>query len=241
MTFSLTRDALERERILNGTFVIRPAYEGHPVFDSAEVRAMLELWEKVRGRGVPGRVGSEAATAIRAPHRLAHAAWRKLTIRGTASPRWALRSFFEAESLPTNRISLSRERDTLGRPLPSIEWRLSDLDVKSMRRGFHLLDGELRRAGLGHLVLRFPDEPEHWDRAAFGGKHHMGTTRMHRSPDRGVVDADSKVHGMENLFIAGSSVFPTAGFANPTLTIVALSSRLGLHLRELLESGGAGR
>jgi choline dehydrogenase-like flavoprotein len=237
MTFSLTRDALERERLLNGTFVVRPAYEGHPVFDSPEVRSMLEVWEKLRGRGVPGGAWSELTTAARAPHRLALAAWRKLTIRGTASPRWALRAFFEAESLATNRVTLSEELDSLGRPLPHVEWRLGELDVESMRRGFHLLDAELRKAGLGRLELRFADDLEHWNREAFGGKHHMGTTRMHPSPDRGVVDADGKVHGIANLFVAGSSVFPTAGFANPTLTIVALSSRLGLHLRRLLAGG----
>lgn len=233
-TFSLTRGALEREGLLNGTFVVRPAYEGHPAFESPEVGAMLEVWDKLRGRGVPGSAWSELATALRAPHRLALAAWRKLAVRGTTSPRWALRAFFEAESLASNRITLSDDRDALGRPLPHIEWHLSELDVESMRRGFQLLDAELREAGLGHLELRFPDEPEHWGAAAFGGKHHMGTTRMHSSPDRGVVDAHCKMHGIPNLFVAGSSVFPTAGFANPTLTIVALSSRLGLHLRTLL-------
>jgi choline dehydrogenase-like flavoprotein len=61
---------------------------------------------------------------------------------------------------------------------------------------------------------------------------------MHASPDRGVVDADGRVHGVPNLFVAGSSVFPTAGFANPTLTIVALASRLGEHLRRILARGG---
>ena len=60
----------------------------------------------------------------------------------------------------------------------------------------------------------------------------MGTTRMHAEPSRGVVDANSRVHGVPNLYIAGSSVFPTSGHANPTLTIVALSLRLSDHLRE---------
>ena len=63
-----------------------------------------------------------------------------------------------------------------------------------------------------------------------GGYHHMGTTRMSDRPEQGVVDRDCRVHGYANLYVAGSSVFPTAGWANPTLTILALAHRLGDHL-----------
>jgi choline dehydrogenase-like flavoprotein len=62
--------------------------------------------------------------------------------------------------------------------------------------------------------------------------HHLGTTRMHAEERHGVVDADGRVHGLANLFVAGGSVFPTSGFVNPTLTIVALALRLGAHLRQ---------
>ena len=74
-------------------------------------------------------------------------------------------------------------------------------------------------------------EPSAWKRAAEGGKHHMGTTRMDRDPQRGVVDENSRVHGTPNLFVTGSSVFPSGGFANPTLTIVALAARLGDYIK----------
>jgi len=235
---SLGRDALERERLMNAAFVIRPAYEGHPVFDSPEVAALLEAWEKLRGRGVPGGAAAELSRALKKPHRVVAALWRRLAVRGPMASRWALRAFFEAESVATNRITLSNERDALGRPRPRVEWRLTDLDIASMRGCFRLLDETLRAAGVGRLELAFPDEPDRWSAAAFGGKHHMGTTRMHASPDRGVVDADGKVHGVRNLFLAGSSVFPTAGFANPTLTIVALAARLGERLRQILAAGG---
>jgi len=73
-----------------------------------------------------------------------------------------------------------------------------------------------------------------WPRSIEGQYHHMGTTRMARDPKHGVVNEDCRVHGMENLFIGGSSVFPTVGHANPTLTIVALSLRLADHLKRLL-------
>jgi choline dehydrogenase-like flavoprotein len=64
-----------------------------------------------------------------------------------------------------------------------------------------------------------------------GGKHHIGTTRMHADPKQGVVDPDCRIHGLANLYVAGSSVFPTSGYANPTLTIVALALRLADHLK----------
>jgi choline dehydrogenase-like flavoprotein len=67
--------------------------------------------------------------------------------------------------------------------------------------------------------------------AVFGNWHHLGTTRMHRDPSRGVVDENCRVHEMSNLYIAGGSVLPTGGYANPSLTIVALSLRLADHLR----------
>ena len=61
-------------------------------------------------------------------------------------------------------------------------------------------------------------------------KHPSGTTRMSASPRDGVVDADGRVHGIDNLYVAGSSTFPTSGHFNPTLAIVALSARLADHL-----------
>ena len=63
-----------------------------------------------------------------------------------------------------------------------------------------------------------------------GGYHHMGTTRMGADAAQSVVDANLKVHGLANLYMAGSSVFPTGGWVNPTLTILALSFRLADHL-----------
>jgi choline dehydrogenase-like flavoprotein len=77
-------------------------------------------------------------------------------------------------------------------------------------------------------------EADPWPTSVRGARHHMGTTRMHADPRRGVVDADCRVHGIANLYVAGSSVFPTSGAANPTLTIVALALRLAGHLQNRL-------
>jgi choline dehydrogenase-like flavoprotein len=91
---------------------------------------------------------------------------------------------------------------------------------------------------LGRLVFHLAEDDSGWPSCMTGGKHHIGTTRMHTDPAQGVVDADCRVHDLTNLFVAGSSVFPTGGYANPTLTIVALAVRLADHLKERLRAGG---
>jgi choline dehydrogenase-like flavoprotein len=92
----------------------------------------------------------------------------------------------------------------------------------------------LETAKLGRVRLFGPEVTARhgWPAALTGGSHHMGTTRMHEDTRFGVVDAHGRVHDMDNLYIAGSSVFPTAGASNPTLTIAALALRLADHLRE---------
>ena len=129
-----------------------------------------------------------------------------------------------------SRVVLSRQRDRLGSPRADLEWRVSAVDHEAAARSYVVLDRALRRAGIGRVVdTRLGDGCE-WPSGLRGARHHMGTTRMHRDPARGVVDADCRVHGVANLYVAGSSVFPTSGTANPTLTIVALALRLADHL-----------
>jgi choline dehydrogenase-like flavoprotein len=81
------------------------------------------------------------------------------------------------------------------------------------------------------LRIEMNEDDTTWPNDLYGDEHHMGTTRMHPDTTRGVVDANCRVHGLANLFIASSTVFPTAGAANPTLTIVALALRLADHLK----------
>jgi len=97
-----------------------------------------------------------------------------------------------------------------------------------------MLARELGRAGLGRLQLMLSEDDMEWPDDLGGGAHHMGTTRMHTDPREGVVDANACVHGVANLFLAGSSVFPTSGAAHPTLTVVALAVRLADHLKRIL-------
>jgi choline dehydrogenase-like flavoprotein len=137
---------------------------------------------------------------------------------------------------PNSRVRLAEGRDILGVPPAAIEWRLTDLDKYSIRRAHELIAAEVGRAGFGRFRIELEDDEEVPLRDATGCCHHMGTTRMHNDPRLGVVDANSKVHGLANLYIAGSSVYPTTGFVSPTLTITALALRLADHLKDRLAS-----
>ena len=113
-----------------------------------------------------------------------------------------------------------------------IEVDLTASDRASIRATQEAIDEAFRGAGLGHVELMLGDE--HPPMLLEGIFHHLGTTRMHTDPTMGVVDADCRVHGVRNLYVAGSSVFPTYGCSNPTLTVVALALRLADHLKKQL-------
>jgi len=129
----------------------------------------------------------------------------------------------------SSRITLSDRRDRTGLRLPVLEWRLNEIDIESARHSAEVLGHYFAAAGLGEFVPTWA-EADRRPPVFTGGWHHMGTTRMSTHPTDGVVDPDGRVHGVPNLYIAGSSVFPTGGFANPTLSLVALSIRLARHL-----------
>jgi choline dehydrogenase-like flavoprotein len=151
------------------------------------------------------------------------------------APGYRIRVMLEQAPNPDSRVVLSDERDSLGQRRPRLEWQLSQLDTHTLSAATRRLALALGQADLGRA--RFERwviaEPETWQ-GVYGGGHHMGTTRMSDDQKLGVVDRDCRVHGVGNLFVAGSSVFPTCGFANPTLTITALAHRLADHLKSLV-------
>lgn len=133
---------------------------------------------------------------------------------------------------PNNRISLSDKNDYLGYPSTKLTWSWSRSDINSINRSQELLRQAVAKSNLGEFQPQFE--------LGMGGRpyiasphHHLGTTRMHNRPHQGVVNKNCQVHGVANLFIAGSSVFPTGlGYANPTLTIIALATRLSDHIKQ---------
>jgi choline dehydrogenase-like flavoprotein len=138
---------------------------------------------------------------------------------------------------PESRVKLGTERDALGVPRIELHWRMGALDHRSIYESTLELGRVLCRCHRGRVRLRL--QREQAEEVEFGA-HHIGTTRMSDDPGRGVVDADCRVHGIDNLYVAGSSVFPTAGWANPTLTILALALRLAdrLKARQPWTAGG---
>ena len=144
---------------------------------------------------------------------------------------------------PENRVVLSSVRDTFGMNRAKLFWRMNELDRRTVEEALNVIALELGASGLGRVKAlngNYTQPSWFFDRnAPFDGDrdaqlvlwhHHMGTTRMDSSEKRGVVDTNCQVHGLTNLFIAGSSVFTTSGSANPTLTIIALALRLADHL-----------
>ena len=131
-----------------------------------------------------------------------------------------------------SRVTLSDRRDALGMPRVRVDWRLGDDVKRTMDRSLEIFADEMRRGDVAEVDLPEPLQGRQWPHVPatpwhhLGTWHHMGTTRMHPTPERGVVDADCKVHGMANLYVAGSSVFPTFGSNFPTFTIVALALRM---------------
>lgn len=145
-------------------------------------------------------------------------------------------NYMEQEPRASNRITLSDRKDPLGQPLARVDWSLSDQDRHTLRVLHAALDEELRRRNIGLLRSPILTEGHGEFPVVSEAAHHLGGTRMGVSPRTSVVDADGRVHGSANLYVAGSSVFPTGGSANPTLTIVALAARLADHVRSTLEN-----
>src|SRR5262249_25676562 len=129
-----------------------------------------------------------------------------------------------------SRITLGAQRDRLDMREAVIDWQYLDEDRRKAAETLRLLGTEVGRTGFGRLHSAF-GEDDAWPKDFYGNEHHMGTTRMHDDPAQGVVDANCRVHGIANLYVAGSSVFPTGSANNPTLTIVALALRLADHLK----------
>lgn len=144
----------------------------------------------------------------------------------------------EPEPDPDSRVTLSAaKKDALGMPRVSIKWRLGSNVQRTFDRTFALLAEELRQSGIADVTLDPAIEGGEWPSSLVkeGTWHHMGTTRMHDSPEYGVVDRDCKVHGISNLYVGGSSVFPTAGANFPTITLAALALRLSEHIIKKLK------
>jgi len=148
---------------------------------------------------------------------------------------------------PDSRVRLSEDTDATGMRRVALDWRLSPIDVDSVAGVVASLNREAGRMDLGSVEPApwLADPSRTWvsdeliSAHPIGGFHHMGTTRMASDPRRGVTDGWGRVHGLPNLHIAGSSLFPTGGWANPTLTILALSLRTADRIADEMHQSGS--
>ncbi len=163
----------------------------------------------------------------------------RLSLRLGLKARTTARKYklnFHIEQIPSreNRVSLSKVLDAHGQPLAAVDWTLADIEIRSIKLLHEKVFELLKLNQSGKLVWNHDSPPDFENLAVSDSSHHMGTTRMGDNEETSVVDSDCKIHGIQNLYIAGSSVFPNSGFANPTFTIVALAIRLGDHFKRKL-------
>lgn len=227
---ALAPEVLRSERLLNGTFFLIPMTEHRA---HAAVRSFVTLRRSRTWRPRPPDLGAHLGQVVRHPGVIARTALDEVRRRHREDASLIqLMAMTEQEPNPRSRITLGTTRDRLGQPRLRLEWRRTERDRASVRRAHERLDAAFKAAGLPPLEDKLGDEgvrPQvqpQW--------HHMGTTRMDPDPTRGVVDEHLRLHGVENLHVVGSSVFPTGGYANPTLTLVALAARLSARLHDLL-------
>lgn len=232
--FVLTPQAQRAERLLNGQVWVSSVFPGD---GSAAGEALVRLKHFMESKDQPDWSPLRDFVALlRQPVDTAG-----FVITRYAHPRALVKEVkfqasIEPEPDPDARVTLSDARDALGLNRVRVAWRLSPLVRRTFDRHFALVAEEFERNGIATVRLDAPLEGrDDWPGLSDDGSfHHMGTTRMDDSPRRGVVDRNCRVHGIGNLYVGGSSVFPTGGANFPTITIVALSLRLAEHLAQEL-------
>lgn len=217
-TYFVARHANDLSQSFFALKAIQRAIMGRKVFGYPLRRAVNDVF-----RQVPRLLGNARTTAQTIAELRLASLWGRKEL--------SLESVIEPVPNPESRVRLSRDRDALGVPRVEINWQLTGQDRSHFSTLTNLVTKELVRLGVARKVDRSLEQEVQWPDNVTGCWHHMGTTRMHVDPTRGVVDADCKVHGISNLYIAGSSVFPTVGSDSPTITLVALAIRLAERIK----------
>lgn len=220
-----TEEFQRAHQLRSGTIDVGIGYDRSAGYLSLR-RTVKAVWEDGQ---MPDRFGEALLNMVGDIDGLATGLYRRFTDQQLF---WFAASI-EQEPNPASRVTLDRDLDSLGSPKPRLDWRLTAGDKIAVRTTIRLLGEELARTGVARMRIDdwLMEDDRHWE--GLGIRYHnIGTTRMSDDPKMGVVDRDAKVHGIANLYIAGSSIFPTSGYANPTLTIVALTLRLTEHLRD---------
>ena len=259
-TFSLTEEAQREHGLLNFRAMLANPLEADPSHGNSVLstkyflkwllskRSQAGYQRAISGENVYRHLGQHLGNVARDPLGLLRfsSEWvRKRIIPERKLPSVALGSasstywlHYDAEQSPDPRstVSLGREKDAFGLNRLDIDFHYAATDEESVVRSVELIAEAMERTGIGHLEAdreMLTEQARHWRVAS----HHIGTTRMAKEASEGVVDADCRVFGVDNLYVASSSVLPTSSYANPTLTIVAIAIRVAEHLKQLQAQG----
>jgi choline dehydrogenase-like flavoprotein len=237
---ALPESVQRREQLLSYSANIHAMYIGHEsdgwlalrkVVLSLSAKRSTDPFIRLPPYGQKGLTRQQFFDMVRQFDRMTVAGVLRLFQPNRFISSFVLESKPEQAPNPDSRVLLDTPVDAFGLRRVKLDWRTLPIDRQTAIRGEEIVDAELRRLGIGSMAPLPPNEQEKWPANLEGGWHQLGTTRMHSDPRFGVVDPDSRVHGIANLYITGGSVFPTGGAAPPTLTIVALSLRLAQHLQ----------
>jgi choline dehydrogenase-like flavoprotein len=143
--------------------------------------------------------------------------------------KFILKAFLDQYPNPDNRITLSEKRDEHGMALANVNWSFSGRDRTSVIDFFRRLDQELQSRGRSRLDYGGLEASDDWPLVGIHS-HFLGTTRMGDDPRTSATTKDCRIHGSDNVYVSGPSLFPTYGYANPAYTISALALRLADHV-----------
>jgi len=228
-TYIVLSEKMQRDnKLLNiGAFLA-----DHPNEFSDALRASIRLRNFFMRQKIPKNSLADIWEVIKNLDEVLPAAYNRVFGGGGQFSRIAVKLQIEQNPSPLSRVSLSKSRDALGLNRTVLEWKLSKIERKTAEVMLQTLSSEFGRLGIARMKYdRWLNDPgKLFPEDLRGGQHHTGTTRMADDPKNGVVDRNCRVHSMKNLYISGSSVFPTNGWIHPTLTICALAIRLADHI-----------
>ncbi|EWY42860.1 hypothetical protein N825_01955 [Skermanella stibiiresistens SB22] len=230
----LSEPTIRAERICNAQFSMEP-YDGIRTQGDRSLAAIRDGLKKfISGGGWVRDFNVHVGNVICDIDYVAGNLARRITGSEAKTSVWLLKMEVEQVPNPDSRITLNDQVDNLGLRRINLHWETSEIEKHSVVRSMEIMGEELGRLGIGRMRIEMADDPNVWSRFDTWGFHHAGTTRMSADPRDGVVDANCKVHSVDNLYVVGNSVFTTVGTSNPTFTITSLSVRLAGHLKGLL-------
>lgn len=228
---AFTQEAQAARELPNFTIFFDPQRSGS---EPSSVRSLKTLVGKARIHKIPDHVLGHLREIMLDLPTVAKYAWHRASVGDEVVGYFDVTLLMEQIPNPDSRVRLRSERDALGMPLPELDWRLTDLDRAMLLKALDHTARQIGADGVGRMKLRIAEDGHDALEHMQNSHHPMGTTRMHDDPRQGVVDRDCKVHGMANLFVAGSSVFTNGGAACPTYNLVALSIRLADRIKAIL-------